>query len=226
MAKIYVINPSSRSDTGITDELAASLSWIAGPSLPLIDCVTLADGPRGIVTERDSAAAAPAVCRFIEAEAGKQEVEGFVVACFSDPGVQSARAFASKPVAGIGEAGFACALALGDLIGTIAVSAGTGGASRRQARGMGVSVRLAGHRGIGLDYGQVRDMSVMLPALKAAGRSLIEEEGAGVLLFAGAGLARYVGPLQDELGVPVIDPVQAAAGVVVAQVMQVLQSRR
>lgn len=65
---IHIINASRRTDTGITEDLARSLNWVDGPAMPQINCVTLADGPCGISSARDSDDAAPAVLRFIEAE--------------------------------------------------------------------------------------------------------------------------------------------------------------
>lgn len=217
---IHVINASSRTDTGITEDLARSLAWADVPGLPVFDCLTLEDGPRGISTARDSDDASPAVLRFIEREARRDEVAGFVVACFSDPGVFAARGLTGKPVVGIGEAGFFAALSMGETIGTIGVAAGKGQKSMRLARHMGVAARIAGHRGMGLDYGQLQDPALVTERVIEAGRALRDEDGAEALLFAGAGLARYVAPLQDAVGLPVVDPTQAAAGVVLAQVMQ------
>lgn len=222
MQIIHIINASSRSDTGITQNMAESLSGWAGEGLPRFNCVTLEDGPNGISTARDSDDAAPAVLRFIEREAIRPDVAGFVVACFSDPGVHAARGLTHKPVAGIGEAGFAAALALGDQIGTIGVAAGRGAKSMRLARHMGILDRVVGHRGLGLTYDQLQYPEVVTQAAIEAGRAL-KEEGAEVLLFAGAGLARYVGPVQDAVALPVIDPTQAAAGIVFTQIMQVLR---
>lgn len=217
---IHVINASSRTDTGITEDMALSLRWMNVPGLPAINCVTLEDGPCGISTARDSDDAAPAVLRFIEREAGREEVAGFIVACFSDPGVFAARGLTGKPVAGIGEAGFAMAVSLGETIGTIGVGAGKGAKSMRIARHMGIAARVAGHRGLGLDYGELRQPELVERRLIEAGKALRDEDGAEVLLFAGAGLARYVAPLEQAVGLPVIDPTQAAAGMVLAQVMQ------
>lgn len=222
---IHVINASSRTDTGITEDLARSLAWSRVPGLPAFNCLTLADGPRGISSARDSDDAAPAVLRFIEREAARAEVAGFVVACFSDPGVFAARGLTGKPVVGIGEAGFSAALAMGETIGTIGVAAGNGAKSMRLARHMGVAARVAGHRGLGLDYGELQDPSLVTARLIEAGEALRDEEGAGALLFAGAGLARYVSPLEQAVGLPVVDPTQAAAGVVLAQVMQAEYAR-
>lgn len=216
---IHIINASSRTDTGITEALARSLAWMEAPGLPHPRCVTLADGPCGIVTERDSAEAAPAVLRYIAAQAQRPENAGFVVACFSDPGVLAARGLTVKPVVGIGEAGFAAAAALGEMIGTIGVSADRGEKARRLARGIGLTPRLAGHRGLGLDYAALQDPIATGTALLAAGRAL-RDDGADVLLLAGAGLAQYVAALEDAVGLPVVDPTQAASGLVLAQVMQ------
>ncbi|SFU19388.1 aspartate/glutamate racemase family protein [Mesorhizobium sp. YR577] len=216
---IHVINASSRTDTGITEDIAKSLAWTEAERLPAFNCLTLADGPNGISTARDSDDAAPAVLRFIEREAARTEVAGFVVACFSDPGVHAARGLTGKPVAGIGEAGFAAALSLGDLIGTIGVAAGRGAKSMRLARHMGIAARIAGHRGLGLTYDQLQHPDFITERAIEAGKAL-REDGAEVLLFAGAGLARYVAPVEKAVGLPVIDPTQAAAGIVLAQIMQ------
>lgn len=217
---IYVINASSRTDTGITQDLARSLAWAEGTKLAQIRCVTLEDGPNGISNARDSDNAAPAVLRFVERESAKSESAAFVVACFSDPGVYAARELTSKPVIGIGEAGYLAAFAIADLVGTIGVSAGRGEKTMRMVRQMGLRERIAGHRGLGLDYGQLQDPAIVLDALIQAGKALRDEDGAQAILFAGAGLARYVAPLQDATGLPVVDPTQAAVAIALGQVMQ------
>ena len=167
--RIEILNPSSRSDTGITEDLARSLEWLAGPRLPELRCLTLADGPRGIVTARDSDEAAPAILRHIEKTEKDPDVAGFIVACFSDPGVYAARGITRKPVVGIGEAGFAAAIAVGDRFGTISVSAGPGGKLLRQLRLSGLAPRHAGHRGLGLNYGDLQYPDRVLDRLVAAG---------------------------------------------------------
>ncbi|ADU72913.1 aspartate/glutamate racemase family protein [Pantoea sp. At-9b] len=217
--RLYVINASSRRDTGITENIAASLSWMQFPAAPEIVCVTLADGPCGIVSARDSDDAAPAVLRFIEQKAQQPDSAGFVVACFSDPGVHAARELTSKPVVGIGEAGLSAALSLGDVIGSLGVSAGRGSKVWRLARTMGVHHRLIGHQGLGLDYAELQQPAQVEQRLIAAAQQL-KAAGAEALLFAGAGLARYVSALEQAVELPVVDPTQAAAGLVLAQIMQ------
>ena len=43
------------------------------------------------------------------------------------------------------------------------------------------------------------------------GRALKDEDGAGAIVMGCAGMARMRKPLEDALGIPVIDPTQAAA---------------
>lgn len=210
MKTIYVLNPSSRTDTGITEELARSLSWLAGPGMPAIECVTLADGPNGISNGVDSDRAAPAVLDFIEAHAADDTAIAFVVACFSDPAVHSARELTAKPVIGIGEAGLALALSLGERPGTIGVSAGQDGKSLRFVRRAGFIDRYAGHRSLGLDYADLQHPERVGEKLTQAALDLRDRDAADIIVFAGAGLARYVDAVRRDTGLPVVDPTLAA----------------
>lgn len=217
---IHVINASSRTDTGITAELARSLAWCAGPALPRIECLTLADGPNGIVNGRDSDRAAPAVLRHIEEYAGNANVAAFVVACFSDPGVPSAREITRKPVIGIGEAGLVAALALGDRVGTVGVSKGQDAKSLRFARRTGIAERYAGHASLGLDYADLQHPERVTQRLVEASVTLRDKFQAGVIVFAGAGLARYVKGVEEATGLPVVEPTQVAVAIALNAVMQ------
>lgn len=207
---IYVLNPSSRTDTGITDELARSLAWLSGPGMPKIRCWTLTDGPNGIANGVDSDRAAPAVLDFVKAHADDDEAAAFVIACFSDPAVYSARELTAKPVIGIGEAGLTLALSLGERLGTIGVSAGQEGKSRKFVRRAGFIDRYAGHRSLGLDYADLQHPDRVTQKLAAAAIDLRDTEAADVIVFAGAGLARYVDPVRNTTGLPVVDPTLAA----------------
>lgn len=221
---IHVLNASSRSDTGITEALAESLSWTQGAPGVGFRCLTLADGPAGISTARDSARAAPAVISHVEAHADDPGCAGFIVACFSDPGVIEAREATAKPVVGIGAAGMFSALSLGERFGTIGVSVGSERKVGRQVRQLGLAGVWAGHRALGLDYADLQHPDRLEQALLRAGGELCASDGADVILFAGAGLGHHVGPLSRALNVPVVDPTQAAAGIVLATVQATLPS--
>jgi Asp/Glu/hydantoin racemase len=50
------------------------------------------------------------------------------------------------------------------------------------------------------------------------GKALREQHGADVVVMGCAGMARYRKPLQDAIGIPVVEPTQAAVGMAVARV--------
>lgn len=209
---IYVLNASSRTDTGITEDLARSLQPLRSPQGPSVQCLTLTEGPNGISTKRDSDRAAIAVTDFIERHHEHPDAGAFVVACFTDPGVEAAREFSSKPVLGIGQAGITTALTLGDRLGLIAVSRNSEGRNRRLLRAYGHEARLAGHASLDLDYADLQVPDRVRERLAEVARELVSGRGADVLLFAAAGLERYRARLERDAGVPVVDPTQAAAG--------------
>jgi allantoin racemase len=45
----------------------------------------------------------------------------------------------------------------------------------------------------------------------AVGKALRDQHAADVVIMGCAGMARYRKPLQEEIGVPVVEPTQAAA---------------
>ena len=51
------------------------------------------------------------------------------------------------------------------------------------------------------------------------GRRLVADHGADVIIMGCAGMAQYRKPLEDSLGVPVVEPTQAAAGMALTRVL-------
>jgi len=54
--------------------------------------------------------------------------------------------------------------------------------------------------------------------MEAVGRELKEKDGADVIVMGCAGMARHRRPLEAALGVPVIDPTQAAVAMAIGTV--------
>ena len=50
------------------------------------------------------------------------------------------------------------------------------------------------------------------------GSALRERHGADVVVMGCAGMARYRKPLQDEIGIPVVEPTQAAVAMAIGRV--------
>ena len=75
---------------------------------------------------------------------------------------------------------------------------------------MGLMERLAGERPLEMSVAETASGDRTLERMIAIGRELKEIDGAGAIVMGCAGMARHRRPLEEELGIPVIDPTQAA----------------
>ncbi len=209
--RIIVINPNSTQ--AVTDDIDAALGDLRADANAEFECLTLAEGPPGIETQHHVDGVVMPLCRLIEARDNR--ASAFVIACFSDPGLHAAREVTRKPVLGIAESGLLTACTLGDRIGVIAILAGSIPRHSRFIRAMGLESRIAGELPVGLGVTELADEEVTFARLTEVGRRLADDNGADVLVMGCAGMARYRSRLEDTLGLPVIDPTQAAAGMAV-----------
>jgi Asp/Glu/hydantoin racemase len=214
MDRILVINPnSSDAVTRGIDEACAPLRMAGGPA---IECVTLEEGPPGIETQQHvDSVVAPLVRWVTERE---REYAAFVIACYSDPGLHSLREVTRKPVLGISESGILTALTLGQKFGVIAILRQSIPRHLRYLGALGVADRLAGELPVGLRVTELADERKTLGRMVEVGRALRDEHGADVVVMGCAGMARYRKPLQDEIGVPVVEPTQAAVAMAIGRV--------
>ncbi len=203
--RIVVINPNST--TRVTEGIDQAVRPLRFADGPAIDCLTLADGPPGIETQRHVDGVVAPLCELIRRE--DNTADAFVVACFSDPGLHAARESTTKPVLGISECAITQALGLGDRFAIIAILPASVARHRRYIRQLGLAERFAGERPIGVGVTGLAGDEVG-DRMSDVARALVEEDGADVLIMGCAGMANYRARLEDETGVPVIDPSQAA----------------
>ncbi len=211
-ADILVINPNS--NPAVTAGLDAALATLRLADGPSIRCATLAEGPFGIESQEDVEQVTLPLRRMVEQD---NAAGAFVIACFSDPGLHVCREATRRPVFGINECGVLTALARGDRFGIIAIAARSIARHQRYLRQMGLVSRLAGERPLGLSVAETSDDGAFA-RMEAAGRDLVEKDGADVIVMGCAGMARHRRPLEEALGVPVIDPTQAAVAMAVGAV--------
>jgi allantoin racemase len=213
-ARILVINPnSSEAVTRGIDEAVEPLRMAGGPA---IECVTLADGPPGIETQQDVDGVVAPLVRVVRRR--EQEFAAFVIACYSDPGLHSVREATRKPVLGIGECGILTALTLGQRFGVIAILRQSIPRHLRYIGALGVAERLAGELPVGLGVTELADEAKTFGRLVEVGEALRDARGADVVVMGCAGMARYRRPLQDAIGIPVVEPTQAAVAMAIGRV--------
>ncbi|MFZ3236640.1 MAG: aspartate/glutamate racemase family protein [Stellaceae bacterium] len=219
--RILVINPNSTAAvTRTIDEAMAPLRLAGGPE---IACLTLEEGPPGIESQLDADRVIPPLCRLIREH--EDDAAAFVIACFSDPGLFSAREVTAKPVLGIAECGILTALTLGQRFGIISILAGSIPRQLRYAAAMGVAQRLAGDEPIGLGVTELADARTALPRMIDVGRGLRQRHGADVLVLACAGMAAYRADIEEAVQIPVVEPTQAAVTMALGRVRLGWRSR-
>lgn len=206
---IYVINPNS-SQT-VTDGISRALEPLRIAGAPRIVCESIANGPAGVQTQQDVDNAAVALvqrCRELGSECA-----GIVIACFSDPGLHAVREVMRPrrvPVFGISESSLLTALSLGQRFGVIAILQTSIARHIRNYGAMGILDRFAGEAAIGLGVTELSDSERTLTRMIEVGRHLIQDKGADVIVMGCAGMANYRHALEQALGVPVVEPTQAA----------------
>jgi allantoin racemase len=203
--RILVINPNS--NEAVTEGLRQAVKPLTYAEGPEIVCETLAEGPFGIETQEHVESVAIPLRRRIEAN---NEADAFIIACYSDPGLHVAREGTSRPVFGIAESGVLTALARAERFGVIAIKSRSIPRHIRYLRQMGLMDRLAGERALEMSVAESASGEGTLDRMIAVGRQLKEQDGAGAIVMGCAGMARHRKPLEEALGIPVIDPTQAA----------------
>lgn len=213
MSKILVLNPNSNTEvTAAMDRALDPLRFGGGPA---IESATLAEGPHGIESQADVDRATVLVRDYCAAH--QDACDTFVIACFSDPGLLGAREAVNKPVYGIAQAGLLTALSLCDRVGVISIMDGSIPRHWRYWRMLGQADQIAGDRAINCTVAELSDEERVLSRMIDVGEQLKANDGADVLLMGCAGMARYRLRLEERLGIPVVDPTQAAVGLAISR---------
>ncbi len=202
---ILVINPNS--DESVTEGMIRELKGFHFSEGPRIECVSLSDGPFGIESQADIEAVTLPLRKMVSES---RNVDAFVIACYSDPGLHVCREASEKPVFGIQECGVLTAMSLGDRFGVIALQESSIRRHLRYLRQMGVMERLAGERAASLSVRESVSGKGTFEKLLKAAKQLRDSDQADTIILGCAGMAAHRAKLELVIGIPVIAPVQAA----------------
>ena len=212
--KILVINPNSNQQ--VTRHLAEALKPLMFGNSPEIECMTLAEGPFGVESQADVESVTMPLRRLVAAD---NSADAFIIACYSDPGLHVCREATRRPVFGIAEAGILTALARGDRFGVIAIGQRSIDRHMRYMRQMCLMHRFAGERPLNMSVAETASGDGTLARMIEIGCELKNEDGANTIVMGCAGMARHRDALEEALGIPVIDPTQAAVTMALGTVM-------
>jgi allantoin racemase len=213
--RIKVINPNTTAS--MTATIAAAAHEIAAPGTEIL-AATSPTGPASIEGHYDEAVSVIGLLQ--EVRQGETEgADGYVIACFGDPGLLACREIARGPVLGIAEAAMHAASMIATGFSVVTT--------------LGRTRIIAEHlvRNYGMEHHCRRVRATELPVLELENpasdarrviteecRRAITEDGSGAIILGCAGMADLTGHIAREIGVPVIDGVAAAVKLVEALV--------
>ena len=211
MARILVVNPNS--SAACSAGIAAALAPFRLPGGPEFDVATLAEGPPAIYDWRDWHGVLEPLCRLIE----RETADAYVIACASDPGLDAARATTRRPVFGVFRSAVAVAAARAERFGVIAVVDASKARHLAALRAMGLESRLAAEVALNVTMETLLQPAAARAHLIAAARDCAAA-GAGTIILGCTGMAHHRAAVEDAVGVPVIEPCQAAAAIALSAI--------
>lgn len=203
MPRILVINPNS--NERVTGGLRRSLEAYSRSAE--IECCTIAEGPFGIETDEDIEAVVPLV---VDRLARSPGFDAYVIACYSDPGLEECRARFDKPVFAMQQSALEAAAAGGRCFGVLALSDESIRRHLARIERLGLTGQLAAELPLDISVDESASDPGTLEKIVSVGRRLVDEKGADVVVLGCAGMAAHKKPAADALRVPVIEPVEAA----------------
>lgn len=216
MTRIRILNSVARG--AVTDDALPAF-----PDFVSVDVDWLPDGSRRSIECRcDAAEVQPLILDRVRA-AVADGVDGIVINCFMDPGLEPAREISSVPVAGPAQSAMTLALNLGDRFSVILPSASGAPIVRRQARAYVGVDRLASVRSVDMPVEELGDAGCLVDALTAEAERAIGDDGAEVVILGCTGMSYATDVVRERLGgsgVPVLDPTLCAVGAVLGQTIQ------
>lgn len=203
MPKALVINPNTTQT--MTDEIAQSAARAFAPPWEAV-VVQPPAGPASLETWLEDSLAVLTMLPVVKAH---PDADGVVVACFGDPGLFGLREILHVPVVGVAEASFLTACFLGWRFGILVGPVKDVAFNESKLWTYGLEKRCAGIQTMDLSVLSMHaEREVTMAGLLAAGRALVAR-GAEVLILGCAGLTTYRLAFEQQMGVPVIDPVEA-----------------
>ncbi|AYJ49044.1 aspartate/glutamate racemase family protein [Rhodococcus sp. P1Y] len=203
---IKVVNPNTTLSMTATIERCARA--VASPGTR-VEAVSPSMGPASIESHVDEALSVPGILEQI-ALGETQGVDGYVIACFGDPGMDAAREAASGPVVGIAEAAMHTATFLGRGFSVVTTLGRTTGRAWDLAAHYGFSRQCTGIHACEIPVLELETDPDARKVITEACRDAALQDGSDAIVLGCAGMADLCEHISSEIGLPVIDGVAAA----------------
>lgn len=211
--KIQIINPTTTKAFETKNLAAAQRVAAAGTE---IQSVSVASGPASIESHFDEAVSTIGILEAIR-EGEAAGVDGYVIACFGDPGYLAAREIARGPVIGIAEAAFHVASIIATRFSVVTTLARTKIICEHLLQIHGFEHQCRRVRAAGLEVLALEETGTdAYRGIVEECRRAVQEDEIGAIVLGCAGMADLAERVRDETGVPVVEGVAAAAKLVEA----------
>lgn len=204
--KILVINPNISDN--VSKLIGSEARRSASPGTE-IEVATAAFGVAYIETRFEAMVGAYATACIAAERYGTYD--GVVVAAFGDPGLQGVKELLDVPVVGLTESALMTAATLGQRFAIVAISPRIKAWYRETVERSHLASRLTGIRALDEPLSNIGSVQQdHATRLKQLCNEAVDEDGADVIIIAGAPLAGLAREIGNTLPVPVVDGVSSA----------------
>ncbi len=204
--RILVLNPNTTA--AVTGKLMQAAAAVARTNTELVPMTAARGVP--YISSRADAAIGGAIALEMLAEAHAQ-VDAAIIAAFGDPGLGGARELFDIPVVGMAEAAMLSACMLGRSFAIVTFAGGLVPWYNECLDWNGLRGRCAGIFALQGAFTSLADVQhEKEAALITLANRVVEENGADVVILAGAPLSGLAATIRDRVSVPLVDGIQAA----------------
>ncbi len=226
--KILVLNPNT-SETN-RQILVDALAPYQEPNIS-IEVVNAKKGVEGLESYYHKVIQGAEILPMIQ-KAEDDGYDGVIIACYGDPAIEAAKELVNIPVIGIAEAALFLAPILGHKFLVLVTADTSVPRAERHIRQLGLNESLGEVRAInpGTSWtivDSLKDREKSKNLIIEACRGALDESRAEVIILGCSEMAEHAADMQQELGVPVIDPTTVAVQTIIGLVkMNLAQSKR
>lgn len=210
---LRLINPNT--STHMTEQMAAEAIRVLHADTYL-SAVTPDKGPVSIESHFDEAISTVGVCDEI-LRGNADGVDGFILACFGDPGIWAARELTNAPVLGIAQAAFIMASMLATRFSVVTSLQRTVIQAEHLLKMYGYDAVCSGVSAVDLPVLALDD-DFAFNAIVAHAENARDKQGAGAVVLGCGGMSHLRAKIEQKVGIPIVDGVTAAAKLLEATV--------
>ena len=219
--ELLVVNPNSTAS--MTERIDRAAKRVARPGTRIV-AVGSSSGPPSIQGFYDGAICLSGLLQQVELQ---NHVDGVVIACFDDTGLDAARCMVDAPVLGIGQSAYSVASMLSNKFTVVTTLSRSVPVLESNLQRYGLASRCASVRAADIPVLELEDMTAeTMHSIRRVVEVAIKEDKSDAIVLGCAGMTDLVEQLSSEFGLPIIDGVSCAVALAEALVSAGLRTSK